>query len=91
MENLTFEFNQNISEQELEAYNKLSVLYKNGELYSSGGHGNFSIYLGDSYLSFELDLNTNRICSFLGQYFVDKRQHRAQAVRRICRNYADPG
>lgn len=66
-QNITFYMDEDVSEKELRTYNDIKIEY-DGKEFSSNGNGNFSIYLNDSYLSFEVDVESKRITNFCGIY-----------------------
>lgn len=57
----------NASTKEIDIYNSIVIKYFDEE-FSSDNYGNFSIYLGDTYLCFEIDINTKRVISFCGRH-----------------------
>lgn len=70
-QDITFYIDTNVSKQELDVNNKIKVEYKNEE-FTTKNIGDFSIYLNDSYLNFEVDIESKKIVGFSGIYPLKK-------------------
>ena len=56
-----FVFNQNEQLKTLNTYHNIEIVSNKNELYAKDGGGDFSLYLGDSYLSLDFDAESKRI------------------------------
>ena len=63
---VNFFFNQDEQLNTLNIYHNIEIISNINELYAKDGFGNFSLYLRNSYLSLDFDIESRRICNFGG-------------------------
>lgn len=61
-----FIFDQNEQSNTLNTYHNIEIISNRNELYAKDGGGDFSLYLGNSYLSLDFDTESKRIGNFGG-------------------------
>lgn len=65
-----FRLSTDEDEKRLEVYQDIEVVYENNSLFCKNGGGDFSLYLGKSYLCLEMDIECKRISCFSGMFFL---------------------
>ncbi len=63
---VNFFFNQDEQLNTLNIYHNIEIISNINELYAKDGFGNFSLYLRNSYLSLDFDIESRRISNFGG-------------------------
>ena len=61
-----FLFNRYEEAKILNVYQNIEIISNMNELYAQNGGGDFSLYLGDSYLSLDFDTKSKRVGNFGG-------------------------
>lgn len=71
-----FEIDKNTSKKALEVYHSIKIYYDNRDGYNSlnseNGGGGFSLYLEDSYICFDFDIETKRVSNFGGMFNLNE-------------------
>lgn len=61
-----FYFLHDVSDREKNIYHGIKVVYDTDGLYTKDGGGNFALYLDDSYISVDFDIESSRVGNFGG-------------------------
>lgn len=69
---ISFEVDCNVSGKTLSVYQDILVEWKDNGLYCSNGGGGYSIYLNQSYICLDADIETKRIQNFGGMCLNQK-------------------
>lgn len=67
-----FEIEKNVNSKTLSAYQDIFVESENNELFCKNGSGGYSIYLNETYICLDVDIETKRVGSFGGIFYAQK-------------------
>lgn len=73
---VAFKVDENVPQKAIDVYHSIKVYYDKSDDYhglsSVNGGGDFSLYLDDSYLSLDFDIESKRVGNFGGMFCLDK-------------------
>lgn len=71
MHKVKFLFNTNQDNKTIDIYHKIQIVHKDNALFGINAGGGFALYLGESYISIDADVDSKRIENFGGEIVLE--------------------